>query len=243
MEQLKVRKKGMIILNCIVYLMLSFLFIYLQYAYRSHLTPFSTLYLQRSLELFWYIATPLIFSAVLLWNHHRYCSGFFVFSTVLVGFKLLEGLFIEFNKMIVVTYFFYIVISYFLYQLLHQYLNSARLNANYGENDLFHPLLCQLPCVIRAGEEELSGILTNWDEEGCFIKMNESPLKRLKKVEIIIQFAGREFCEQGEVVAQSTSKTGLGIKLKNSFKDLKIFNWNEFIELVDEQGFDPKRLR
>lgn len=243
MEQLKVRKKGMIILNCIAYLVLSFLFIYLQYAYRSHLTPFSTLYLQRSLELFWYIALPLFGCTFFLWRHHRYCSFFFLISTVLVGFKILEGLFIEFNKMIVVTFFFYIVISYFLYQLLNRYLASARLNANYSSNDLFDPLLNKLNCTLKAGEVELEGILTNWDEEGCFVKMNSAPLKKLNKVEFIIRFAGREFCEQGEVVAQSTSMTGVGIKLKNSSKDLKIFNWNEFIDLVDELGFDPKRLR
>lgn len=243
MEQLKVRKKGMIVLNCIVYLVLSFLFVYLQFAYRSHVTPFSLLYLQKSLQLFWYIAFTLFLAAIFLWRHHQHCSWFFSLSTFLISFKILEGLFIEFNKMIVVTFFFYIVISYFLHQLLKEYLSSARLNANYQEHDLFKPLLNHLDCRLKVGEVEYPGMLTNWDEEGCFIKLAEWPAKKLKKVELIIAFEGREFHEYGEVVAQSSALQGVGIKLKKSSKDLKIFNWNEFIELVDELGFDPKRLR
>lgn len=243
MEQLKVRKKGMIVINCIFYLTLSFLFVYLQFAYRSHVTPFSFLYLQKSVELFWYIVAVLLLTSAFLWRHHKYCTWFFGLSTFLVGFKILEGLFIEFNKMIVVTFFFYIVISYFLYQLLKQYLQSARLNANYLQEDLFPPLLNSLECTIRHSKGEVQGILTNWDEEGCFVKLTEFPSHKLKKVELVIGFQGREFIEKGEVVAQSISLQGVGIKLNNSSKDLKVFNWNEFIELVDELGFDPKRLR
>lgn len=243
MEQLKVRKKGIIVVNCIFYLMLSFFFVYLQYAYRSHVTPFSLLYLQKSLQIFWFIVLVLVFSAVLLWKHHKYCTVFFGLSASVVSYKILEGLFIEFNKMIVVAFFFYIVITYFLFQLLQEYLASARLNANYQHHDLYDPLLNALKCRVIGAGEEVSGVLTNWDDEGCFLKLDHLPSKNLKKVELIISFEGREFVEQGEVVARSTTLNGIGIKLRNSSKDLKIFNWNEFIELVNELGFDPKRLR
>ena len=245
MEQLKVRKKGMIVLNCIFYLVLSFFFLYLQYAYRSHVTPFSVLYLQKSIELFWYIVIPLVLCMWLLWKHHRHCSTAFVISTFLVGFKILEGLFIEFNKMIVLSLFFYIVIAYFLNQLLNQYLSLAELNSNYSDNDLFKPLLSEIQCSlqINKGEQEYSGVLTNWDSEGCFVRLNDWPKEKMKKVNLVIHFGGRDFFEHGEVVAQSTSLKGVGLKLKYSKKDLKVFNWVEFIELVDELGFDPKRLR
>lgn len=245
MEQLKVRKKGMIVLNCIFYLILSFFFLYLQYAYRSHVTPFSVLYLQKSIELFWYIVLPLLVSIVLLWKHHRYCSIAFVVSTVLVGFKILEGLFIEFNKMIVLSLFFYVVISYFLHQLLGQYLASAELNSNYSENDLFDPLLTEIQCSLQlnTGDHEYAGVLTNWDSEGCFVRLKETPQQKITHVKLVIHFGGRDFIEHGEVVAQSVSLKGVGLKLKYSSKDLKVFNWVEFIELVEELGFDPKRLR
>ena len=52
MEQLKVKKKDRIIMNVLIYLGLSFFFLYIQHAYRHHLSPFSLVYLRKGLELF-----------------------------------------------------------------------------------------------------------------------------------------------------------------------------------------------
>ena len=73
MEQLKVKKKDALVLNLIAFIFLSFIFVYLQYAYRHHLSPFSQAYLRKSLELFWYVSIPLVACAWLVWKHHRWC--------------------------------------------------------------------------------------------------------------------------------------------------------------------------
>ncbi len=243
MEQLKVKKKDTIIINAIVYLALSFLFLYLQYAYRHQLSPFSAVYLRKSAELFWYAAVPIVIASVLIWRHHKLTLWAYNFCIYLVGFKVVEGLFIEFNKIIVIALFFYAVISYFLYQLLSQYLGLASINPNYSANDLFGPLLKQIPCDLKWGESEtVRGYLTNWDEEGCFIHIEDAkPLP--SKVGVVIEFQGRQFTQEGEVVAQSTEFHGVGIKFEKRLKDLKVFNWSEFTELIHELGFQPKRLR
>ena len=59
MEQLKVIKKDILVLNLVVFLLLSFAFLYLQYAYRHHLSPVSLAYLRTSPERFWYALIPL----------------------------------------------------------------------------------------------------------------------------------------------------------------------------------------
>src|SRR5690606_29950530 len=118
-----------------------FFFLYIQHAYRHHLSPFSLVYLKKSLEMFWYVAITLLFSGIVIWRHHRYSVLFYRLSIFLVSFKVLEGLFIEFNKIIVIAMFFYLTISYFLYQLLNHYLNLASINPNYSKDDLFGPLL------------------------------------------------------------------------------------------------------
>jgi hypothetical protein len=247
MEQLKVKKKDIIVSNLIVFLFLSYLFLYLQYAFRHHLSPLSWAYFKKSFELFWYIIIPLITGISFIWKHHRWALSFFVFCVGIVSYKVIEGLFIEFNKIIVVSLFFYIVISYFLYQLFKYYLNLANLNANYSPTDLFDPLLkkisCTLTCVVNLQNENLSGHLTNWDEEGCFIQMDSMPIELPSKVSIIIQFKGRRFEQEGEVVAQSMDSLGVGIKFGITPKGLNVFNWAEFIELVHELGFKPERLR
>jgi hypothetical protein len=62
-------------------------------------------------------------------------------------------------------------------------------------------------------------------------------------VKVIIFFEDKEFVQVGEVVAHSRDFTGLGIKFDQAVKDLKIFNWTEFVELVHELGYRPERLR
>lgn len=242
MEQLKVKKKDIIIGNTVVYLVLSFLFLYLQYAYRHHLSPFSILYLRKGAELFWYIFLPVVVTMGLVWRHHRYALVGYSISTLIVSFKVVEGLFIEFNKIIVIALFFYSVISYFLYQLLADYLSLASINPNYQESDLFEPLLRKIPCTLELDGTSSEGFLTNWDEEGCFLKTEKLPSVPTK-LKVIVHFQGRDFEQAGEVVAHTVDLTGIGIKFTQTPKDLKIFNWTEFMELIQELGFEPERLR
>ncbi len=163
-------------------------------------------------------------------------------SIFLVAFKVLEGLFIEFNKIIVIAMFFYAIISYFLYQLLKYYLTLASINPNYQSSDLFSPLLREIPCTIYAGNLEISGHLSNWDYEGCFIKL-QNPKSLPRKLNVKIMFHGREFYQKGEVVAATLDFHGVGIKFEKTVKELSVFNWDEFMEIVQELGFQPERLR
>lgn len=243
MEQLKVRKKDMVVLNVVIYLILSFFFLYIQHAYRHHLSPFSLTYLQKGVELFWYVALTLGATIVIIWRHHPWSVWAYRVSIFLVGFKVVEGLFIEFNKIIVMALFFYVVISYFLYQLLSYYLNLASINTNYESSDLFDPLLRKISCVISYDEDQkIEGSLSNWDYEGCFIKLHEAR-KLPGRIKISIQFQGREFTQDGEVVAETLDFTGVGIRFERKAKDLSVFNWSEFMELIQELGFQPERLR
>jgi len=242
MEQLKVRKKDVLALNLIIFLGLSFVFLYLQYAYRHHLSPFSIAYFKKSMELFWYASVSVFICSLLVWKHHRWSLPVYSFCTLLVTYKVAEGLFIEFNKIIVIALFCYVVIAYFLYQLYGHYLSLASLNANYSSSDLFGPLLKVLPCTLTINKTELLGYLTNWDEEGCFVKLTK-PATFGHKVKVVIQFKGRKFEQEGELVAHSIGSTGIGIKFGKTPKELNVFNWAEFSELIHELGFKPERLR
>jgi hypothetical protein len=243
MEQLKVKKKDILILNLIVFLILSLLYLFLQYAYRYHLSPFSLDYLRKCAELFWYYIALVLLTSWMLWRHHSRARYFFVLSIFLVAYNVIEGLFIEFNKMIVGSLFFYGVIAYFLYQLFSYYFSQASLNPNYSRDDLFRPMLSEIPCTLSFDSTSIKGYLTNWDEESCFVKLESSPARAPSTISLSINFMGRSFMQSGEVVAHSIDLSGLGIKLGQSTKDLNVFNWAEFTELVLELGFRPERLR
>ncbi|HXH32027.1 MAG TPA: hypothetical protein VNJ01_14555 [Bacteriovoracaceae bacterium] len=242
MEQLKVKKKDVIVRNAALFLCLALGFLYLQYAYRYHISPFSVVYLRKSAELFWYIGAPVVVSVVLIWSHHRLALMAYVLSVSLIGYKVTEGLFMEFNKIIVISLFFYVVISYFIYQLLRHYYLQASINPNFSRSDLFEPLLRNIPCELIDHGVVHPGFLTNWDSDGCFIKLGS--LKKFSpKILIKVNFQGRDFLQEGELVAHSIELKGVGIKFKQTAKDMNVFNWTEFSELIDELGFQPERLR
>ena len=242
MEQLKVKKKDTIILNVIIYLFLSFFFLYIQHAYRHHISPFSFVYLRKGLELFWYVALTLIVSGWMIWKHHRFSIMMYRLSMFIVGFKVIEGLFIEFNKIIVIAMFFFVTFSYFLYQLLNYYLSLASINPNYSKDDLFEPLLKKISCSVSGEGFSAQGHLSNWDSEGCFIKL-DTPQELPQFVKVQVFFADREFFQDGEVVASTLDFNGVGIKFERTVKDLSVFNWSEFMQIVQELGFQPERLR
>ncbi len=154
----------------------------------------------------------------------------------------MEGLFIEFNKIIVIATFFYAVISYFLYQLMNEYLASANINPNYSPHDLFSPLLKGIVIRVMDAEKTYNGQLTNWDEAGCFLQLDQS-VKLPLKIRVQIDFQGRTFEENGEVVAETLDLKGVGIKFNSTARSLDVFNWSEFTELIEELGFQPERLR
>jgi hypothetical protein len=242
MEQLKVIKKDIVSINTLLFLVMAFFFLFIQHAYRHQISPFSWVYFKKGIELFWYVAVMLVLTGFFIWKHHRYAPYLFQAAIFLVGFKIIEGLFIEFNKVIVIALFFFIVISYFLYQLLNYYFGQASVNPNYASSDLFPPLLKEIHCRLLSGDGVIEGTLSNWDELGCFVKLSV-PRELRGGVRVVISFRDREFSQDGEVVASIHDFSGVGIKFETTIRDLTVFNWSEFIEIVDELGFEPQRLR
>ncbi len=88
----------------------------------------------------------------------------------------------------------------------------------------------------------MTGYLTNWDENGCFIRL-DSDFQSFSEAQVRIHFAGKVFLQEGEVVAESQDLRGVGIKFKHTSKELNVFHWSEFTELIHELGFLPERLR
>ncbi len=91
-------------------------------------------------------------------------------------------------------------------------------------------------------DKTYNGHLTNWDEAGCFLQLDHAA-KLPAKIRVQIDFQGRTFEENGEVVAETLDLKGVGIKFHNTARSLDVFNWSEFTELIDELGFQPERLR
>jgi hypothetical protein len=243
MEQIKLKSRESIVYNVIYYLILSLGFLYLEYSYRHHLSPLSFVLIKKSIHLFWFQILIVVTTAFTLWKFHKKGLGWYIASTMAVTFKISEGLFIDFNKLIVIGLFFYLVIAFFLYQMLCDYYDKSYMNPNYSRNDLFDPLLLGIKVKISDDlGKEYEGVLTNWDDYGCFVKL-DTDNQIEEKLILSVYFKNRTFEQSGVVVCRARDNFGIGVKFNGSKKSVSVFNWAEFIEIVEELGYLPERLR
>lgn len=242
MDHLKIKKRNVVIKNIIIFLLLSYLFLYIQNAFRQELSPFSVAYLRKSMEEFWYVILIVLLSINTIWNQQKQSRFMYQLVIALVSFHVLEGLFLDFNKIVVIAFFIFLVTSFFLYQFLASYMKSSVLNPNFHKSDLFDPMLKKIPCQIQDKTTSVEGFLTNWDEEGCFIRLS-SPYQFSKKINLSLTFKDRDFVQEGELVAVTPDLKGVGLQFRKTTKKYKQFNWSEFIEIVNELGLLPERLR
>ena len=103
-------------------------------------------------------------------------------------------------------------------------------------------MLTKIPCEILVEERNMKAYLTNWDEYGCFVRLEDRETLP-RKLKVKVSFHARDFHHDGEVVAETPDGTGIGIKFKLMKKEVHLFSWQEFNQLLDELGYTPERLR
>lgn len=239
---LKIKKREPIILNIILFLVTGLFFLHVQYAYRTKLSAFSWYLLWATTKLYWPVLPMSVASIWMTWTYRPHAPRFFAWTIGLIAFFTLSGLYVDFNKVLVLALFFLGVISHILYQQLKFTLHWASYQSNYSEDDLFSPVLKKIPGEIKVGEVSYPFYLTNWDNYGMFLYFPE-PMPSLGQVELIIHYEGLHFEGSGEVVAQSMDLRGVGIKLKKNAPKVDQFFWSDFVEMTDELGLYPTRLR
>jgi hypothetical protein len=240
---LKIKKREPIILNSILFVIIGLFFLHVQYAYRTKLSAFSWYLLWATLKLYWPVIPLASLTIWATWTQRLISKRFFSWTIGLIAFFTLTGLYIDFNKVLVLALFFLAVISHLIYQQLKFTLHGACYQTNYLEEDLFSPVLTKIEGTLKQGDKVHRFFLTNWDEYGAFIYFKDGPVGLKGEVELIINYDQLHFQGDGEVVAQSADLRGLGVKLKKNAPEVDQFFWSDFVQMSDELGLNPARLR
>ncbi len=94
----------------------------------------------------------------------------------------IKNLSVDFSKLIIIALFLYTLITYYFYQFLSIEVAESYYNPLYNEDDLFPPMLKRLECELVDEKGNLAtGWLTNWNENGCFVYLNNSETEMDKK--------------------------------------------------------------
>lgn len=175
------------------------------------------------------------------------CQLFYFSSVLLITSVSVINLFQEFSKLILIVLFLYILISYYFFFLLRSDLFRSYYNPLYDDENLFEPMLFKIPCeleVIKNDKaESIKGYLTNWDDFGCFVALEEAYPKNLgSKNNLTITFNEQKFEEQVSVVSLLKGRKGVGVRFKSN-KSENIFNWKELNKIIDDMGISVEYVK
>jgi hypothetical protein len=242
MQKLKVRTFHPTARNALAFVLLSAIFIVLQNSLQSGLPFLNATFLTKMLRdewLLWLLALPVGFAT---FRHVPSSAHFFALFCGYVAFRSMEGLFLSFDKLVLMVLFFHVVFSYGFYQLLVWTFQRAYFSPNYRSDIQATPLGITLTCTLQADGRVHSARLTNWDDEGAFLFLDEPLSHSCQECSVDVLWEGHTFQAKGSVVSWTLDARGIGVEwMKNS--ELSQGTWTEFITLMGDYGLDPRLLR
>ena len=228
--------------NALLFVLLSLFFVVLQRSLQSSLPFMNWVFLQTTLLAEW----PLLFLALptslMLLKHRHYARYALAIFCGWVIFRSLEGLFLNFNKVLMVMLFIYVCMSYTFYQLLSWIFSRAIFSPNFTRQDLRPPMAHRINVQISLRGQNYAGYLTNWDPEGAFIYLAEPWTRELGELELSVLLEGKEFAAVGRLATMTWDARGIGVEWNKAVIPGKL-PWNSLVELFQELGWQPELLR
>ena len=243
--QLRIHYRGAIVWNVILFILFSFVFLYLQEVFYNLSSVTNRELLLSFLHKKFFTVTLFVSSIISVYFLQRYSKYLVILVIGVTTVQTILNLNLEFSKMILVLLFFYLLLFFYVFQFYLMELSEAYYNSRYQKTDLFAPMLLKLSCVLidTQGNKLKNGILTNWSGEGCFIKLDE-PILPKEVAELRIQYKQHEFRQN--VVVATSSKDGLscGVKFSrgNVGRESTHLGWAEFYEIIENMGYSAERL-
>lgn len=240
---IKIFYRSTTIWNILLYILLSFVFIYLSRAIYVSTSIFEKQFLisfikQNSLFIGLYAITCL--SVYLL---IRVSKALFLLTSVATVVFITHLLFQDFSKLITLILFLYIIVSYYLYNFLDTQLNEAFYNPMFKEDNLFEPMLKKFKAELIVNSLEIPGYLTNWNENGFYLSLKEEIKPRsIKNASVKIFFEEHEFSCKVKLVSSLRDNKSFGFKVyeNNEHEDL---SWFSFYQIIDKMGYQVEFLQ
>jgi hypothetical protein len=242
MNNLKVWTFHPVARNALLFVLLSFFFIVLQKSLHSNLPFMNRSFLEKVFFDEWPLLVIALPAVLMIFRHQGYSRYAFTFFCAAVMFRSLEGLFLDFNKILMVVLFIYVCLAYTFYQLLKWTFSRAVFTPNYPQDILTEPMSHKIHAVLVCGDISKPCLLTNWDSEGAFIYLHEEWPAKVKSAELSIKIGEHSFAAKGSVVAVTWDNRGIGVEWNNTHSNQGL-PWKSLVTLFDDLGWSPQLLR
>jgi len=224
-------------------MLLTFVFIYIQEAIFLERSIFDISFLKLSSLKYKDLIISFALTALTVFSLKKISKFFFIISSLGVIYYTVINLNLDFSKLILIILFIYLLVSYYYFYLLDIELNQSIYNPNFKKNDLFKPMLMEIRVTIKSNNKDCSGYLTNWDESGCFIYLEEELDNNSKIIELHLQLRGKVFIQKSVLATQAGDNRAVGVRFINEKMDKNIFNWLEFKKIVSDMGLNVEYIK
>jgi len=228
--------------NTMIFMVLSIFFLILQKSLQSSLPFLNIVFLQKSMMDEWGILIISIPAFFMTYRHNHHARYFFAIFCSAIVFRSLEGLFLNFNKVLMVVLFIYVCMSYTFYQLLNWSFTRAVFSPNYLLDNLHAPMAYRIPVNVTSDGKIYDGHLTNWDQEGAFLFLNKPWDDRIREITVDIVIEGHGFGAKGSVVTATWDGKGIGVEWTKKSLPGKL-SWSALVDLFEDMGWEPRLLR
>jgi hypothetical protein len=141
-----------------------------------------------------------------------------------------------------IVLFLYVCMTYTFYQLLSWSFSRAVFSPNYRLDNLSAPMAVRIAVTVGSNEKTFQGYLTNWDQEGAFLYLEEPWDDRIREVSLDILIEGHLFGAKGSVVCAAWDGKGIGVEWNKKPVADKL-SWSALIDLFEDMGWEPRLLR
>lgn len=236
--KLKIFYRAPIIWNMILFIIFSFLFIYIQSVFLNISSVLEQTELKNFLRNNLFIVSVFSIAIFSIYKLYRFASLFFIGVTLITTTITTLNLISQFSKINLVILFFYLLIAYYFLQFYLMEVNEAYYKSYYSSKNLFPTSYSQFSCKMIHDQNSFEGYLTNWTEDSCFINFQELPTGKYKAVELELKIEETLFKDRFDVVSICKKENGIGLKIKkkNKEKNSTPLGYKEFCEIMEEMG-------
>jgi hypothetical protein len=183
----------------------------------------------------------LTFTAYKIVQMQYYSKYLFLVGSFFVALSSAYGLYNDFNKLILIVLFIYILVTYYFYYFLSDELDQAYYRPNFSNKNLYDPMLLKIVVSLKSDDNHLiSGHLTNWSSDGCFVKLHEI-WKGPTRVDLQVNFQDYKFEQKGIVCAIANGGQGVGIRFIEESN--RATSWDNFLKIITDMGFEVEYLK
>lgn len=242
MQKLKIYKKSPVMRNTALFAIFSVLYLRVTTSFVKGVSALATgTSITFLLENKYLIATLVIFCLALFRGrkYSKYLYLIFIFQGIYLGFT---HYMIALDKFILILNFAYIILAYNFYLFMSADLQEASNTPTIEKGDLYTGLTIDSDVLIKGSTEDIRARFINWDENTCFVKIEENISKLKGKVDLAWAFEGSHYKCSGEIVTGADG-LGIGIKLIDYSKEEPgFFSWAEFYDIINSRGYTSELM-